>query len=586
MKIVTAAEMREIDRLTTEQYGVPSLTLMENAGTAAADFARQHFDFGSVAVICGKGNNGGDGLVAARKLKEAGKQVSVIVLAEGAGALRGDAQVMLKKLPVQPLWVSDEAGLLNAEVQHALQAELILDAVLGTGFKPPLRGLAAKVVEAINSLRGWVLSVDLPSGADADSMVTAERKAALVHADAIVSFTAPKPALVFSQLTDGPIAIAQIGSPSKLVSMYGQLEELIRGEFTPGLVDKGAEVVQATTGSEHARSGMDVIVSSDVQALSVPRRVDANKGNFGHVLVIGGSVGKSGAAAMAGMAALRAGAGLVTVACPKSVQPTVAAIAPELMTEPLPETDKGTVSLLALARREELLQGKTVVVIGPGLSRVPETAEFIRDWVGICPVSVIVDADALNAFAGQATDLQPGGDNDLSSCVLTPHPGEMSRLMGWSIADIQNNRVNAARQAAALTGACVVLKGHNTVISSPQGHIWINPTGNPGMAKGGSGDVLSGIVAAILAQSPPGSGISGGKAGYQIAEPRDLKQASALLTAVYVAKAVYLHGLAGDIAASINGENSMIATDIINCLGEAFAISEEEATGKFVYLQR
>jgi ADP-dependent NAD(P)H-hydrate dehydratase / NAD(P)H-hydrate epimerase len=615
MKIVTAVEMREIDRLTTEQYGVPSLTLMENAGTAAADFARKHFDFGSVAVICGKGNNGGDGLVAARKLKEAGKQVSVIVLAEGSGALRGDAQVMLNKLPVQPLWVSDEAGLLNAEIQHTLQAELILDAVLGTGFKPPLRGFAAKAVEAINSLRGWVLSVDLPSGADADSVVTAERNAAFVHADAIVSFTAPKPALVFSQLTDGPIAIAEIGSPSKLVSMYGQLEALIHTEGASGLFDKAAEVGQATTGFEHAKSGMDVIVSSDVQALSVPRRADANKGNFGHVLVIGGSVGKSGAAAMAGMAALRAGAGLVTVACPKSVQPTVAAIAPELMTEPLPETDKGTVSLLALARREELLQGKTVVVIGPGLSRVPETAEFIRDWVGFCPVSVIVDADALNAFAGQPADLQSGDDGQLPSCVLTPHPGEMSRLMGWSIADIQNNRLSAARRAAALTGACVVLKGHNTVIASPQGHIWINPTGNPGMAKGGSGDVLSGIVAAILAQSPPGSGMSSFKAGHRIAEPRDLtatekvresqhakdhkeketlganlqekvKQASALLTALYVAKGVYLHGLAGDIAASMYGENSMIATDIINCLGEAFAISEEEATGKFVYLQR
>ena len=310
----------------------------------------------------------------------------------------------------------------------------------------------------------------------------------------------------------------------------------------------------------------------------------------------------------------RAGAGLVTVACPKSVQPAIEAFAPELMTEPLPETDQGTVSLLALAGREELLQGKTVVVIGPGLSRVPETAEFIRDWISVCPISMVVDADAINAFAGQAADLQPGDEDQLSSLVLTPHPGEMSRLMGWSVADIQKHRLKAAHLAAEKTGACIVLKGHHSVIASPHGHLWINPTGNPGMAKGGSGDVLSGVIGAILGQHTPGHGFWGFKVG-EGAEPRDLKaaeemmknwetedpkknqeiaakfrekttQAAVLLTALYVTKGVYLHGLAGDIAASLHGEHSMIATDIIHCLGEAFAICEEEATGKFVYLQR
>jgi ADP-dependent NAD(P)H-hydrate dehydratase / NAD(P)H-hydrate epimerase len=613
MKIVTAEEMREIDRLTTEKYSVPSLTLMENAGSAVAEFAQKHFEFRTVCVVCGKGNNGGDGFVAARKLKEAGKKVSVIVLAGSAKELRGDAAKMFKKLRVKPLWVSTEAGLAKAEVREAVKAELMIDAILGTGFKPPLKGIAKSAIALINKSRGSVLAVDLPSGVDADSLVTPAGHPGIIHADAIVSFTAPKPALVFAQLTEGPIAIAQIGSPAKLVSAYGRLQELVHTELTSGLFSRVAEGGPAKTGQEYSRSDVDVIVSTDVQALSLPRAADANKGNFGHVLIIAGSVGKSGAAAMAGMAALRAGAGLVTVACPKSVQPSVAAFSPELMTEPLPETEQGTVALLALAKREELLKGKNVVVIGPGLSRVPETAEFIRDLVSICPVDMVLDADAINAFEGQAADLQSGDDEDWSACVLTPHPGEMARLMGWSITEIQAHRIHAARKAAARTGACVVLKGYHTVIASPQGHVWINPTGNPGMAKGGSGDVLSGIVAATLAQNSR-EGMWGWKAGPGV-EPRDVKameelqelqsakdpkakeefaaklqekigHARALLTALLVGKAVYLHGLAGDIAASLYGETSMVATDIIQSLGEALAVCEEEATGQFIYLQR
>jgi len=565
-------------------------------------------------VVCGKGNNGGDGFVAARKLKEAGKQVSVLVLAKNAEELRGDAAEMFKKMSLAPVWIDQEADFSRAEVQQALQAGLVVDAILGTGFKPPLQGLAARAVGIVNELKNWVLAVDLPSGADADSLVASQRDPGMVHADGIVSFTAPKPALIFGDLTSGPIAIAQIGSPPRLVSAYGRFQELMHTEMPPGLFASAAEAGPATTGREYTRSDIDVVVASDVQALSTPRRRDAHKGNFGHVLVVAGSMGKSGAAAMAGVAALRAGAGLVTVACPKSVQVAVAAFAPELMTEPLPETDKGTISLLALTRRKELLKDKTTVVIGPGLSQVPETAEFIRDLVSICPAAMVIDADAINAFAGQAGDLQSSEGGEYSPCVLTPHPGEMSRLMGWSVAEIQAHRVQAARQAAAKTGACVVLKGDKTVTASPQGHVWINPTGNPGMAKGGSGDVLSGIIAGILAQNPPGVGMWGWRAGSG-AEPREIRafeemkeiraekdpqkseefvaklqgkinQGQALLTALYVAKAVYLHGLAGDIAASTHGENSMLATDIIGCLGEAFSTCEVEATSKFTYLQR
>jgi NAD(P)H-hydrate epimerase len=604
MKIVTAEEMRSIDHATTEEHGVPSLALMENAGASVAEFALRHFEFTTVCAVCGKGNNGGDGFVAARKLHEAGKKVSVIVLAGGADELRGDAAEMFKVLPVSVQWIADASDFSKPEIEHALQADLILDAILGTGFKPPLKGVAEKAIVRINKAAGWVLAVDLPSGIDADADVPPEAGAIHVHPDGIISFTAAKPALVFGNLTDGPIAIAPIGSPDQLIASHSHLRE-------------------------------DVITSRDVQAISMPRPPDAHKGDFGHVLIIGGSVGKSGAAAMAGLAALRAGAGLVTVASPRSVQPLVAAYAPELMTEPLPETAEGTISLLALAERDRLLKGKSVVVIGPGISRHPETAEFVRDLVSVCSASLVIDADGLNAFEGMAEQIRPDASVDpLSVRVLTPHPGEMSRLTGLSTGDVQANRIALAMKTAAETQTCVVLKGHRTVIANAQGHAWINTTGNPGMAKGGSGDVLSGIIAGILVQAGRmlGSGDaflsaleSGPDAGDllptaifrwvsvhdpEIAEIKALReqytrtkdpkllgrlqaildkksmQAALLVESLSVAKAVYLHGLAGDIAASLHGQQSMIATDIIHSLGEAFAACEDEALSKFTYLQR
>lgn len=577
MKIVTAEEMRAIDRATSEKYGVPSLTLMENAGTAVAEFAQKHFEFDSVCAVCGRGNNGGDGFVAARKLHEAGKEVSVIVLAVGPDELRGDAAEMFKKLPVSASWVADEKDFSKPEIEQALKSDLILDAILGTGFKPPLKGLAEKAIIRLNKAQGFVLAVDVPSGVDADADKNLFDYSSFIHADAIISFTAAKPALVFADLTDGPIAIANIGSPAKLIAQHASLHQ-------------------------------DVVTSADVQALALQRRPDAHKGDFGHVLVIGGSMGKSGAAAMAGMAALRTGAGLVTVASPRSAQPAVAAFAPELMTEPLEETAEGTVSILALARREQLLKGKTVVALGPGLSQNDETAEFIRDFVSICATSLVLDADGINAFAGQAEEIQPDAD-DYSFRVITPHPGEIARLLGLSTEAVQANRVGAALQAANLTRACVVLKGHRTIIASPHGHVWINLTGNPGMAKGGSGDVLTGIVAAILAQKP----LQRARVAWRPADHPEAKEimdlvkksqdpelaqvavekvavkvreARDLMAALGVARAIYLHGLAGDIAASLYGQQSMIATDIIDCLGEAFAVCEQEALSKFAYLQR
>jgi ADP-dependent NAD(P)H-hydrate dehydratase / NAD(P)H-hydrate epimerase len=600
MKIVTAEEMRAIDRATTEKYGVPSLTLMENAGAAVAEFAQKHFDFDSVCAVCGKGNNGGDGFVAARKLHEAGKKVSVIVLAKGPDELRGDAAEVFKKLPMSASWVADEKDFSKPEIEEALKSDLIVDAILGTGFKPPLQGIAKKAIICLNKAQGFLLAVDIPSGMDADLSWPPEADTIYVHADAAISFTAAKPALVFGNLTEGPIAVAPIGSPARLIA---EQSEVIR----------------------------NVLTARDVLSISSPRPADAHKGDFGHVLVIGGSIGKSGAAAMAGLAALRAGAGLVTVAAPKSVQPLIAISAPELMTEPLPETAEGTISLLALAEREKLLKGKSVVVIGPGISRNEETAEFVRDLVSVCSTAMVIDADGLNAFQGAADELRPDNEvGPLAVRVLTPHPGEMARLIGVPTGQIQSNRLLLARKTANETQTLMVLKGHRTVIANPRGEYWINTTGNPGMAKGGSGDVLSGIVAAMLAQftqmedssfmpqeEDPLGGLSpatisrwvsahdvdaekiralrddyikkkdpGLLKEIQVLMDEKVRQAIMLVASLHVAKAAYLHGLAGDIAASLYGQQSMIATDIINCLGEAFAVCEDEAVSKFVYLQR
>ncbi|HET7872419.1 MAG TPA: NAD(P)H-hydrate dehydratase [Terriglobales bacterium] len=566
MKIVTAAEMREIDRLTTEQYGVPSLTLMENAGSAVAEFAQKHFEFKSVCVVCGKGNNGGDGFVAARKLLESGKQVAIIVLAKSAGDLRGDAAAMFKKLPVAPLWASEESDFAKPEVQQALQAELIVDSILGTGFKPPLQGLGRTAVEMINECDAQVLAVDVPSGAYTDSLLPRNAQGLMAKADAIVTFTAPKLVHVFGPLTAGPIAVAPIGTEWRVVDQIARSLEL------------------------------QAITSAHVAAIFQPREPDAHKGDFGHVLVVGGSVGKAGAAAMAGIAALRTGAGLVTVASPQSVQRTVASFAPELMTEPLPETAEGSMALAAVARLQRLLDAKDVVVLGPGLSRHPETAQAVREILPKIQVPVVVDADGLNAFERHAGML-----NNESGLILTPHPGEMARITGSSVGEDPQARLQVAREVARKHKAIVVLKGHRTLIASQTGEVWVNTSGNPGMAKGGSGDILSGMIAAAAHQMSQG-GFSISSQSEEMKELLRRREASdqdaqKILeerfhdamhdwAAMIVATAVRLHGLAGDLARDSQGEHSVLASDIAENIGAAISLCRNEATGRFLYLQR
>lgn len=507
MKIVTSGEMREIDHVTISRFGVPSLSLMENAGAAVAEFVRERYPHATrIAVICGKGNNGGDGFVAARHLHLAGKVVEVLLLAS-ARDLTGDAAATFARLPI-PVVEAHYEHEVRLEFERSFsRAELIVDAVLGTGFRPPLSSLYEAAIESINATKLPVVSVDVPSGADADSLFP-QSGDAMVHAHSAVTFTALKPVHIFGDLIRQTTAIAQIGSP----------EAAIQGKLK-----------------------LKAVTTADFAKLLAERPLDSNKGMYGHALILAGSFGKSGASAMAGMACLRAGAGLVSVATPRSVLTSVASYAAELMTEPLPETAAGTIANAALEHWDELTKKMTVLAIGPGLTQNPETVEFVREVVRRTTIPAVIDADGLNALV-EHTDLLRQAQ---APTIITPHPGEMGRLCGLNTPSVQADRLNIAREFAKSRNTIVVLKGHKTLIASPSGETWISCTGNPGMATGGTGDVLTGIIAGLLAQHPK--------------EP--------LLCAI---AGVHLHGMAGDLAREKVGEISLTATDLIHFLPEAF----------------
>ncbi len=515
MKIVIAAEMREIDRITSARFGVPSLTLMENAGTGVADFILKHYPTAQRAtVLCGKGNNGGDGFVVARKLHEAGKLVQVLLLAE-ATRLAGDAAEMFRRLPLHALRLNSAADLQTDPVREMFRADVLVDAILGTGFKPPVTGVYADVIAALNQSDAPVIAVDIPSGADADARRQTTGK--IARADAVVTFTAPRPAHVFCPMTQGPTIIVPIGSP----------EEAIASDLN-----------------------LNLTTARDIAALIGPRLADSNKGNYGHALIVGGSVGKAGAAAMAGMASLRVGAGLATVATPISVLQTVAGFAPEIMTEPLADTDGGTIGMRSFefGLLDGLVEGKRAIAIGPGLGRHLETQELVRTCVERYRGPLILDADGINAFQGCNERLTGHG----RWVILTPHPGEMARLLGTTVEAVQSDRLNLARSFALEHHVIVVLKGHRTLTVQPDGTAWVNPTGNPGMAKGGTGDILTGMIAGFVAQ-----------------HPEHVFEA--------VVAAVFLHGLAGDAARDALGEYSVLATDLLAFLPEAFRRAREDA---------
>ena len=521
MKIVTAEEMRTIDRVSSERFGVPSLTLMENAGAAVADYVlAHHAQARSIVVFCGKGNNGGDGFVAARRLHQHGKTVRVILLAN-PNELKGDAAVMFGKLPATPIVAASSEELKSGQVRQSLAADLYLDAILGTGFKPPVSGLYADAIALMNASAMPVVAVDIPSGADADAMIP--QTGSIARANAVVTFTAARPAHVFSSLTDGVTCVADIGSPREAVV---------------------------------SSLNLNVITAQDIAAAVAPRKAESNKGNYGHVLVVGGAVGKAGSVAMAGMSALRSGAGLSTVATAKSALATVAGFHPELMTEGLPETEAGTIAGAAADQIHTLAKGKTVLAIGPGISRNQETTALVRTLVAkYNEIPIVLDADGLNAFEGRTGELN--GKNRM--LVITPHPGEMARLAGCTTAEVQKDRLGIARKFAREHELIVVLKGHRTLVVRPDGEAWVNTTGNPGMSTGGTGDILTGMVAAMIAQHP---------------DPKD-----ALLA---VTAAVHLHGLAGDVMCETVGEHSLVATDLLLGLPEAFRRAREATKEKLV----
>lgn len=522
MQILTADEMRETDRVTVERYGLASIDLMRHAGRAVARFVeREYAGCRSIVVLCGKGNNGGDGFVAARVLAESGRGVHVLLLGDPA-ELKGDAKGAFDEMGLLPTVIGSETELDRDETKAVLNnADLILDAVVGTGFKPPLRGLAAIVRDRINAMSTPVVAVDLPSGWDADSREFSADGA--FRSNAVVTFTAPKLAHVCGNLAGGvygPIVVAAIGSPDAAV-----LSNL-------NLTWAGASK----------------------QITERQRNADSNKGMYGHVLLIGGARGKSGAPSMSSLACLRAGAGLVTTAVAESILAEVARITPELMTVSLKETADGAIDSTNVDF-DALLERMTVLAIGPGLGQSPSAEDLVLKLLEKAKVPLVLDADALNILARHPDKIDGRG----RPMVLTPHPGEMARLAGISTKEVQANREPLAREFAIRHQVTLVLKGWRTLIAHPDGSMAINTTGNPGMAKGGSGDILTGIVAAMVAQYP-----------------------GRVADAVNVA--VYLHGLAADFAVREQDEHTLLATDTVAHLWRAFRFRPQDAAG-YVWLQ-
>ena len=510
--VFTAAEMRDLDRRAVAELGIPSATLMENAGRGAAEALVELLPAlgaprrgARVAIVCGKGGNGGDGFVVARWLRRRGAQ-PVVLLATPAGDVTGDAAgklAELRRAGVRPTVVDDpEAADLIA------RSHVVVDALLGTGTKGVPTGLTATLIERINAGGRPVVALDIPSGLPADGGAPA---GPAIRAAATLTFAGLKLGLVQPPGLDyaGRVTVIPIGIPDAEVS---------RG------------------------IGTFMVERADVAALFPPRAREAHKGTYGHLLIVGGSLGKSGAVALASRAAMRTGAGLVTTATAASQQPVVAGLVVEGMTEALAETDAGSVALAARDRILELARARDALALGPGLGLHPDTQELARRLAREIDRPLVLDADALTALAGRLELLR---DAPGPRC-LTPHPAEMARLMGTTVADVQRDRVAAARAVAAGYGVHVALKGAATVVATADGRVFVNPTGNPGMASGGTGDVLTGMVGALLA--------------------RKLPPADALVAAAY------LHGLAGDLAAARLGEESSIASDLIESLPDAFAV--------------
>lgn len=519
MKVLSAEEMRECDRLTTESHGVPSIELMRAASRAVDLFAREQFPGARrVTVLCGKGNNGGDGMMAARLLSQAGLEVTTLLLGS-EGELKGDAKTAWRELSVSPnrhIYAVNSPSDLPAH-SAVFDSDLIIDAVVGTGFKSPLKGLALGALEWLSQSRASFLSIDLPSGwpADATSSRVDDKT---FPSDAVITFTAPKRAHVLGDLTrrwNQPIVVAPIGSPEEAIISAGGL---------------------SWAGGSHV--------------LVEPTRArDSNKGKYGHVLVVGGSIGKSGAPAMSAMAALRTGAGLVTAAVPSPILDQVSRFMPEMMTRPMLASPAGELAGTGITAQQfqEMTERVNVLAVGPGMGQGPGAQILLEAALSDTKLPLVIDADGLNILAAnrslleRLTEVAKAG----RTIVLTPHPGEMARLAATAVAEIQSDRLTTARRFVRERQVTLVLKGSRTLIAHPDGSVAVNTSGNPGMAKGGSGDVLTGVIAGMLAQFP-----------------HDVARA--------VEAAVYIHGFAADLAVGDADEHTLLATDSLKYFARAF----------------
>ncbi|MDH7481506.1 MAG: NAD(P)H-hydrate dehydratase [Armatimonadota bacterium] len=502
MKVATAKQMHDFDRRAAEEFGIPSIVLMENAGRHVFESACGILGrvIGKlVIVVAGSGNNGGDGFVAARHLRDAGAQVIVLLLAHPE-KIKGDAKTnfeILRNTGADIRQISEA----SAVVSLLAQADLIIDAIFGTGIKGEVTGVPREIIKAINDSGRPVIAVDIPSGVDAD---TGRVLGVCVKADVTVTFALPKLGIVIYPGAEyaGRLVVGDIGIPKQLYDeVYIELTD-----------------------------------AQDIAAKLPARPPNAHKGTFGTVVVIAGSAGLTGAAAMAGESALRVGAGLAVVGVPKSLQDVMAVKLTEVMTSGLPETPERSISTQALDAALELADKANAVVLGCGLGTHPETCEFVHAFIKALKKPAVIDADGLNALSKNTSVLE----SSHAEFILTPHPGEMARLLGTDIASIQSDRVGAAQTAALRFQSIVVLKGARTVIAHPNGRVLINPTGTSALATGGTGDVLAGAIGGLLAQ-----GIS----------PWDA-----------AACGVYVHGRAGEIAERDVGSPGMLAGDVIRAL--------------------
>jgi ADP-dependent NAD(P)H-hydrate dehydratase / NAD(P)H-hydrate epimerase len=527
MKALTAAEMHEVDRLTTELFGIPGSKLMENAGRAAADAVLRRIagggvdDKARVSVLCGKGNNGGDGFVVARHLKDH-KLATRVVLFGKKEDVRGDTGKNLTR------WV--EAG---GEIEFVegepdwerawrgvRESHVIVDAMLGTGLKGAASGAIAAAITAINdrshkATGSWpalILAVDTPSGLPSDGGAP---EGSVLAAHCTTTFTAPKTGQLTGTRAEacGTLQVASIGSPSKLIEETGKGTVRWAGpdEFT----------------------GMPLV-----------RAADSHKGTFGHAVIVAGARGKSGAAVLAGYACLRAGAGLTTIATPDEIQPVLTGAYPEYMTEPLLATKTGGIAAAnaSSGRMTKLLEDKAAVAIGPGIGTHVETRMVVQQLVREATLPIVLDADGLNCFDGEAARL---GQRKTQFLAVTPHPGEMARLLGVKNSDVQSDRLKAATEAAKKWRAHVILKGYHTILAAPDGRVFVNTTGGPSLAKGGTGDVLTGVLAALTAQFGTADWLR------------------------VLALGVFLHGMAGDMLSRQEDPSGILAHQVAETVPDA-----------------